>query len=188
MTVRRRTGLKMHLMCIYHRPLKDASEMHIIFQQEANMRLTRYTDYSLRVLMYAAARGDQVSTIAEISSAYSISRDHLMKVVQELGRAGYLRNVRGRFGGILLARPANEIVVGEVVRHMEPDFELVDCGNCVISSLCILTGKIREALNAFMAVLDNCTLEDLLKRRGELLQLFTIESGSLPANSANPAN
>lgn len=141
------------------------------------MRLTRYTDYSLRVLMYAGARGDRVSTIAEIARAYGVSRDHLMKIVQELGRAGYLRNVRGRSGGILLARRPHEINVGEVVRLAETDFELVECGSCVISPVCGLTGALREALDAFMAVLDRYTLDDLLTRRGDMMQLF----GELPA-------
>lgn len=141
------------------------------------MRLTRYTDYALRVLMYAGTRGDRVSTIAEIASAYGISRDHLMKVVQELGRAGYLRNVRGRFGGILLAKPANEIIVGEVVRHAEADFELVECSACVIAPACGLTGALREALDAFMKVLDSYTLDDLLTRRGDMVRLF----GDVPA-------
>lgn len=145
------------------------------------MRLTRYTDYSLRVLMYAGARGDRVSTIAEIARAYGISRDHLMKVVQELGRAGYLRNVRGRFGGILLARPAHEIVVGEVVRRTEADFELVECGSCVIAPACGLTGALREALDAFMAVLDGYSLDDLLTRRGDMMRLFDDVPAGPPA-------
>jgi Rrf2 family transcriptional regulator, nitric oxide-sensitive transcriptional repressor len=149
--------------------------MHIkSLSREDDMRLTRYTDYALRVLMYAGARGDQVSTIAEIARTYDISRDHLMKVVQELGRAGYLRNVRGRSGGILLARPPGEIVVGQVVRHTEADFDLVECGSCVIAPVCNLTGVLHEALEAFFAVLDGYTVEDLLKRRGDLLRMFGV--------------
>ena len=144
------------------------------------MRLTRFTDYSVRVLMYAGARGDRVSTIADIARAYGISRDHLMKVVQELGKAGYLRNVRGRFGGILLARPAHQIGLGEVVRRTEADFELVECGSCVIAPACGLTGALREALEAFMAVLDGYTLDDLLTRRGDMMRLFD----DLPAGPA----
>jgi Rrf2 family transcriptional regulator, nitric oxide-sensitive transcriptional repressor len=142
------------------------------FRKEKIMRLTRYTDYSLRVLMYVGARGDQVSTIAEIARAYDISRDHLMKVVQQLGRDGYLSNVRGRSGGMLLARAASDIVVGDVVRRTESDFDLVDCGSCVIAPVCKLTGVIGEAMDAFMAVLDRYTLEDLLTNRGGLIQWF----------------
>ena len=144
------------------------------------MRLTRYTDYSLRVLMYVAARDGAGVTIAQIASAYGISRDHLMKVVQELGKAGYLRNVRGRFGGLLLAQKADEIVVGDVVRRMESDFDLADCGNCVIEPVCVLTGALQDALAAFMKVLDGYTLADLLELRGGMLQLF----GELPAKPA----
>ena len=136
------------------------------------MRLTRYTDYSLRVLMYAGARGDKISTIAEIARAYGVSKDHLMKVVQELGKAGYLRNVRGRFGGIVLAKTPGEIVIGDVVRRTEADFELVECGSCVIAPACGLTGVLREALEGFMAVLDGYTLLDLLTKRGDMIRLF----------------
>jgi Rrf2 family transcriptional regulator, nitric oxide-sensitive transcriptional repressor len=136
------------------------------------MRLTRYTDYSLRVLMFAAARGERVSTISEIARAYGISQNHLMKVVQDLGKAGYLRNVRGRFGGILLARPPDEIIVGEVVRRTESDFDLVECGSCVIAPACGLTGVLREALEAFFRVLDGYTLASLLTKRGDLVKLF----------------
>jgi Rrf2 family transcriptional regulator, nitric oxide-sensitive transcriptional repressor len=136
------------------------------------MRLTRYTDYSLRVLMYVGASGDKVSTIAEIARAYGISRDHLMKVVQELGRAGYLHTARGRSGGLALARPASEIVVGDVVRQMEPDTDLVGCGSCVIAPACKLTHVLSEALESFMAVLDGYTVDDLLTRRGDMMRLL----------------
>lgn len=136
------------------------------------MRLTRYTDYSLRVLMYVGACDGEVATIAQIASAYGISRDHLMKVAQELGKAGYLRTVRGRFGGLLLARPAQEIVVADVVKRMEPDFDLADCGNCVIEPVCGLTGALREALDAFMEVLGRYTLAELLTTRGDRVRLF----------------
>lgn len=149
------------------------------------MRLTRYTDYSLRVLMYVGAREGEVATIAQIASAYGISRDHLMKVAQELGKAGYLRNVRGRFGGLLLAYPAEKIGVGDVVRRMEAGFDLVDCGSCVIEPVCGLTGAFRKALDAFMAVLDGYTLADLLTSRGDMIKLFEVVPSG-PA-SATPA-
>jgi Rrf2 family transcriptional regulator, nitric oxide-sensitive transcriptional repressor len=136
------------------------------------MRLTRYTDYSLRVLIYVGTRGDQVSTIAEIARVYDISRDHLMKVVQELGKAGYLHNTRGRSGGIVLAKPAREIIVGDIVRRAEGEFALVECGSCVIAPACRLAGALHQALNAFMAVLDGYTLEDLLTQRRDLMPLF----------------
>jgi Rrf2 family transcriptional regulator, nitric oxide-sensitive transcriptional repressor len=136
------------------------------------MRLTRYTDYSLRMLMFVAAHPDEVSTIAQIAAAYGISRDHLMKVAQELGQAGYLRTVRGRSGGLLLARPADQINVGAVVRRMEGDFDLVDCGSCIIAPVCVLTGTLDRALAAFLAVLDATTLADLIAPKDGLARLF----------------
>jgi Rrf2 family nitric oxide-sensitive transcriptional repressor len=137
------------------------------------MRLTRYTDYSLRVLMFVAARDGEVSTIAQIAGAYGISRDHLMKVAQELGQAGYLRTVRGRSGGLLLARPAAEIRIGDVVRRMEGDCELADCGTCVIAPVCVLAGTLDRALAAFMAVLDATTLADIATPRSDLIRTLS---------------
>lgn len=138
------------------------------------MRLTRYTDYAMRVLLYLGARQDRLCSIAEIARAYDISQNHLMKVVHDLGKAGYVASVRGRMGGIRLARPAEEIRIGTVVRHTEDGFDLVDCGSCVIAPACGLTGVLREALGAFMAVLDRYTLADLLARRIDMLSLFPV--------------
>lgn len=139
------------------------------------MRLTRYTDYAMRVLLYVGARPDRLCSISEISRAYGISQNHLMKVVHDLGKAGYLASARGRSGGIKLGRPAGEISVGAVVRHTEDGFDLVDCGSCIIAPACGLTGALREALAAFLAVLDRYTLADLLTRRSDLLSLFTAD-------------
>lgn len=138
------------------------------------MRLTRYTDYALRVLLYLGAQPDRVCSIAEIARAYGISQNHLMKVAHDLGKAGYVEGVRGRSGGIRLAKPANRINVGAVVRHTEEGFELADCGTCVIAPACGLTGVLAEALTAFMAVLDRYTLADLLKKRSKLMDLFKV--------------
>ena len=136
------------------------------------MRLTRYTDYAMRVLLYLGARPEALCSISEVSRAYGISQNHLMKVVNDLARAGYVASVRGRFGGIRLGRPAGEINVGAVVRHTEDGFDLVDCAGCVIAPACGLTGALDEALAAFMRVLDGYTLEDLLARRGDMGRLF----------------
>jgi Rrf2 family transcriptional regulator, nitric oxide-sensitive transcriptional repressor len=136
------------------------------------MRLTRYTDYALRVLLYLGAQPEKVSSISEIASAYGISQNHLMKVAHELGKAGYVEGVRGRSGGIRMARPADKINVGAVVRGTEEGFDLADCGSCVIAPACGLTGVLSEALAAFMAVLDRYTLADLLKKRSKLLGLL----------------
>lgn len=145
------------------------------------MRLTRYSDYAMRVLLHLGARPDRLCSIAEIARAYGISQNHLMKVVQDLARAGYVASVRGRLGGIRLGRLAEEINVGEVIRHTEDGFDLVDCGSCVIAPACRLTGALNEALCAFMAVLDGYTLDDLLFRRAELAALLGVQAGSSSA-------
>lgn len=142
------------------------------------MRLTRYTDYAMRVLLYLGAQPEKVCSISEIARAYGISQNHLMKVAHDLGKAGYIEGVRGRFGGIRLAKPAEEINVGDVVRQTEEGFELVECSSCLIAPACGLTGVLDEALAAFMAVLDRYTLADLLKKRSKLMRLFEIQLAS----------
>ena len=129
------------------------------------MQLTTFSDYALRVLMYThAARGRRV-TIEEMALAYRISRGHLMKVVNSLTRAGYLTALRGRSGGLVLGRRAEDIRLGEVVRATEPGFELVECfatGNqCVLTDCCRLPRILDEALKAFLAVLDRHTLASI---------------------------
>jgi Rrf2 family nitric oxide-sensitive transcriptional repressor len=129
------------------------------------MRLTTFSDYALRVLMYAAAAGDRLITIEETAKAYNISRAHLMKVVNILTRTGYIKGVRGRSGGFGLAKPPEEINLGAVMRATEPDFALVECfatGNqCLITKRCRLPNVLNEALNAFIGTLDRYTLADL---------------------------
>lgn len=142
------------------------------------MRLTRYSDYAMRVLLYLGARPDRLCSIAEVARAYGISQNHLMKVAHDLGKAGYVASVRGRFGGLRLGRPAAEINVGEVIRHTEDGFDLVDCGSCVIAPACGLTGALHEALAAFMAVLDGYSLEDLLGRRMDLAALLGAQAAA----------
>lgn len=138
------------------------------------MRLTRYTDYALRVLTYLGARPDRVCSIGEIARAYGISQNHLMKVAHDLGKAGYIEGVRGRTGGIRLARPPGTINVGAVVRQMEEGFDLVECDACAIAPACELTRILDEALAAFMTVLDRYTLADLLTRQTKLLRLLRV--------------
>lgn len=139
------------------------------------MRLTRYTDYAMRVLLYLASKpDDRLSCIGEIARGYAISQNHLMKVVNDLVRAGYIESVRGRFGGIRLARDAGTINVGQVVRHTEDGFDLVDCDGCVIAPACGLTGVLHEATSAFMAVLDSYSLADVQAGRNNLLSLFAV--------------
>ena len=137
------------------------------------MRLTRYTDYAMRVLTFLASRPDRLCSIAEIARGYGISQNHLMKVVNDLANAGFVDTVRGRGGGIRLARPPAEIGLGAVVRHTEGGFDLVDCGDCVIASACGITGVLHQALAAFMEVLDRYTLEDLTLKRSAIATLLT---------------
>ena len=137
------------------------------------MQLTRYTDYAVRVLLHVGARDEgSLSSIAEIAHVYAISRNHLMKVVQDLGQAGFLETVRGRNGGLKLGHPADEITIGSVVRHTETGFDLVDCSTCIIAPACSLPKILNEATLAFLAVLDRYTLADVLNRRADLRSLF----------------
>jgi Rrf2 family nitric oxide-sensitive transcriptional repressor len=135
------------------------------------MRLTRYTDFAMRVLIHLASH-DEASSIAQIAKRYDISHNHLMKIVQDLGRAGFIATSRGRFGGIRLGRPANKINVGDVIRHTEEGFDLVDCNSCLIAGACGLPSVLHEATSAFLAVLDRYSLADIASRRGDLRLLF----------------
>jgi Rrf2 family transcriptional regulator, nitric oxide-sensitive transcriptional repressor len=141
------------------------------------MQLTKFSDYALRVLMFAHAAGDRLVTIEEIAAAYRISRAHLMKVVNALTRAGFLTPVRGRSGGVRLAKPADEIVLGAVVRATEPNFALVECfatGNqCVITGCCRLPSLMDEALDAFLHVLDQHTLASIALRPRDFKKTLT---------------
>ncbi len=138
------------------------------------MRLTRYTDYAMRVLLYLGRQPDKLASIAEVARAYRISQNHLMKVVNDLVNAGYLESVRGRNGGIRLARPPVEINVGALVRHTEDDFDLVNCGSCLIAPACGLTSVLDEALLAFLNVLDSYSLADVLARKGDFAYLLHV--------------
>lgn len=141
------------------------------------MKLTRYTDYALRVLMHLATRPDRHASIGEMARVYNISHNHLMKVVHDLRKGGYLDSVRGRAGGVRLARPPSQINVGDVVRHSEGGFDLVDCGSCLIAPACALTGVLQEALRAFMAVLDGHTIEDLVEDQADALRSLFASAG-----------
>ena len=131
------------------------------------MRLTSYTNYSLRILMYCALHRDRLVTIPEVAAAFAISRAHLLKSARHLGQLGYLRTVRGRNGGIELARPAEAISIGEAIRALEDTGEFVECFNparnqCRIAGTCKLTGLLRRGLEGFYRELDGSTLADLV--------------------------
>jgi Rrf2 family nitric oxide-sensitive transcriptional repressor len=136
------------------------------------MRLTLFTDYALRSLMFLGLRGEEGGRIRQIAEHYRISEHHLTKVIQELSRAGFVQTSRGRGGGLRLARAPVAIGVGDVVRALEDDLALVECftpgGRCVIRRNCGLKGVLGEALAAFLAVLDRYTLADLLEPEAEL--------------------
>jgi Rrf2 family nitric oxide-sensitive transcriptional repressor len=144
------------------------------------VRLTVYTDYALRLLMYLAVKQDGLATIGEVAASYGISRNHLMKVAHQLGVAGYVETVRGRSGGLRLAKPADEIGLGEIVRYTEQDMALVPClypvaADCTIAPCCGLRGALGRAAAAFVAVLDEYSLGDLVKPRARLRKLLDIE-------------
>ena len=142
------------------------------------MRLTDYTDYTLRVLIYCASNPGRLVTIGEIADAYAISRNHLTKIVHDLGKQGVLETVRGRGGGLRLLRAPSAITVGEIVRKAEPDFALVECfdrrtNRCRLTPHCSLKRAFRRALDAYLAVLDGVTIADISSRT-------TVTGRSLP--------
>ena len=138
------------------------------------MKLTSWTDYSLRVLMYCAASEGRAQpvTITEIAAAHDISRSHLTKIVVELSNQGLLETTRGRGGGLRLLKPAKDIVLGAVVRQTESDFTMVECfdpasNTCRMSRQCRLTSVLGQALQSYLKVLDAVTLADLVPSSAE---------------------
>ncbi len=150
------------------------------------MRLTKYSGYGLRALIYVGLKGEELSTIAEIAEAHEISRNHLMKVVQQLAAEGFVYSRRGKNGGIRLARSPDRLAVGEVIRALEPNWGVADCmrsaHECSMATVCRLRSKLAEASAAFLAVLDDVTLADLLddeSHQAVLRELLGQESGSV---------
>ena len=149
------------------------------------MRLTRFTDNALRALLFLALAPDDVPTVGEVARRMGMSEDHLLKVVQRLTQLGYVKTIRGRRGGMRLARAADSIVVGEVVRQTEDNLQLVPCfesGNdsCPITSACGLAPALDDALQAFLTVLDGYTIADIMARRSELRALVGMPAASAP--------
>ncbi|WP_286263494.1 RrF2 family transcriptional regulator [Thalassotalea atypica] len=130
------------------------------------MHITRYTDYSLRVLIYLAVNNEKLATINDIATSYDISKNHLMKIVQQLNLKGYVLAIRGKNGGIKLNRPPNDINIGELVRAFEDETKLVECfgttNQCVITPSCQLKGIFAKALESFYETLDEYHLDDLI--------------------------
>ena len=132
------------------------------------MRLAEYTDYTLRVLMYCAARPQQLVTISELAERHGVSRNHLMKIVTDLGRQGVLETTRGRGGGLRLLKDPARLRIGDVVRASETDFRLVECfdpktNQCTLTPACRLKGLFRGALGAYFKELDSMTLADIVE-------------------------
>jgi Rrf2 family nitric oxide-sensitive transcriptional repressor len=159
--------------------------MHLCAPGASAVRLTAFTDYSLRVLLYLAARPAGRPTIAEIARSFDIKENHLTKVVHALGRAGWLANVRGKGGGLALAQPPARIGIGDVVRRAEGEARPAECfepGNrdCPIGRVCGLRDVLGEAVREFYKVLDSYTLADLARNRDALARVMFVETRGAP--------
>lgn len=158
------------------------------------MHLTTLTDYALRVLMHVAQHPDRLCTIAEVAERHGISKAHLMKVTHRLALGGWLETVRGRGGGMRLARAAQEIRLGDVVRCIEPDFRIVECfdgsTHCALEGHCRLAEALDGALSAFHRHLDEYTLQDILPRlrpnRAPVAMVAGPRRGGAPAPGSRP--
>ena len=144
------------------------------------MKLTTFTDYSLRVLIYLAVQPGQRATIAQIAQAFDVSEHHLVKVVHFLGKQGWLANVRGKGGGLELGVLPDNLRVGRVVRAAEGGDVMAECfgesgGDCHIAPNCRLRGVLGEAITAFYSVLDRYTVEDLVNNRNQLARMLFID-------------
>jgi len=142
------------------------------------MQLTLHTDYALRVLIYLAQKDGELATISEITDFYRISRNHLVKVVHHLAQEDFIHTTRGKHGGMRLARAANLIPIGEVVRRMEPGFDLVECFSddnrpCTVISICALKGVLQRAVSEFLSLLDQFTVADAVAQNQTTEQIFT---------------
>ncbi len=156
------------------------------------MQLSLHSDYALRVLIYLGTHQDDVVSTQQISQAYGISKHHLVRVVQTLGESGHVHLIPGRSGGVRLARDPATIRLGDVVRQAEPNLRLVECfdhqtNTCPITSVCSLKGYLKEALNAFIASLNEHTLADLLASgRQSKLEAVFLRVLQRPPTSADP--
>ena len=152
------------------------------------MRLTDYTDYTLRVLMFCAVHTDRPISIAEIADGHGISKNHLMKIVNDLSRQGILQTKRGRGGGLRLLKAASDIRIGAVVRNTETDFNMVECfdktrNSCNLSAHCKLKKVIRKATDAYLAELDNVTLADIAQPQAVVFQTPGAAVISMPSKA-----
>lgn len=144
------------------------------------MYLTRHADYTMRLLIHLAVQPDGVATIQDIADRFAISRNHLMKVASHATRAGYVTGVRGRAGGLRLAKQPRELNIGEILRKAE-EWNLVECfdrpsNQCRITRGCGLQPILKEAVEAFLAVLDRYSLEDVVRRKPALIRMLGLKS------------
>ncbi len=156
------------------------------------MRLTAYSNYTLRVLMVASARGSALTTIQDMADGFGISKAHLVKCVHQLGAWGYLETVRGNGGGFRLARSAESISLGEVIRRTEDGFSLVECfdeddNTCPLVGRCHLRGALLRATGVFLAELDEMTLADISDNGDELLASLDLGVNGPQRCEARPA-
>lgn len=153
------------------------------------MRLTKQTNYAVRILMYCAANGDKLSRIPEIAKAYGVSELFLFKILQPLHKAKLVETVRGRNGGVRLNRPAEDITLFDVVKVTEDSFAMAECfdsgiADCPLVDSCGLNAALRKALNAFFDVLSEYTIDDLVKARPQISFLLGLETEEAPAVTA----
>jgi len=156
------------------------------------MKLTQFSNYALRILQFAALRAPDHVQMEQVARAHGISRHHLLKAANTLAREGFLEVVRGRGGGVKLARGADTITVGEVVRHTEGPIELVECFNsdtntCPLIGVCRLSAAMKRAMQAFLAELDQVTIADIASNRSVLLDRLAGRDGAPEPAGAPPA-
>ncbi len=150
-------------------------------EKTKNMQLTQFSNYAVRTLMYCALRPDGLCRVRDVAEAYHVSEHHLMKVVQMLGHIGVIETVRGRGGGIRLARGPHDIVIGDVVRATEGKLHLVECfdietSTCPLTPVCRFQAALRRALEAFFLVLDGYTLADFVAQPEPMLTLLRVDA------------
>lgn len=157
------------------------------------MRLTRFSDNALRCLMYLGLSDKPISTVGEIARRMTMSEDHLLKVIKRLSQLGYVQTIRGRNGGLRLARSPEEINIADVIRSTEENLSIVPCldgteAPCPISEICQLSGAVDEALNAFFATLRKYTLADMVRERAELQRAIASAGNGKPKGALNGKN
>ncbi len=136
------------------------------------MRLTLFTDYAIRVLLFLASEPERLVTVGEIAKKYDVSQHHLVKVVQDLVKNGYVKSTKGRGGGMRLAILPNEINIGKIVKQFEPEMQMIDCSDCPLCGNCSLPSPMNEAVNAFLGVLNKYSLKDIMEKSPNMAKIL----------------